>query len=87
MNPLAKLSDLIEALEFESEEFRAYYDRQIDQIVSIEGSILSAVEEGEEEELSDRPDWQMKEVETARAVVDDTGDRFINPHNDDIKEA
>ena len=79
MNPLAKLSELTDALAFESVERRIYFDRHTGRIVSVADRILSAVEEGEEEALTSMPDWEQEEVETARAIVNQSGDRFIEP--------
>ena len=79
MSPLAKLSELTDALAFESAERRTYFDRHTGRIVSVADRILSAVEEGEDEALTSMPDWQKEEVETARTIVDHDGDRFIDP--------
>ena len=79
MNPLAKLSELTDALEFESVDRRTYFDRHTSRIVSVADTILSAVEEGEDEALRSLTDWQKEEVETARAIVNHSGDRFIDP--------
>ncbi len=79
MNPSAKLSELIEALEFESEESVTRFDRQTGRIVSVDRHILSAFEEGEEDKLGDLPDWQKEQLEIARAVAGDEGERFIDP--------
>ena len=79
MSAVAKLSQLTDALEFEAADRRAYFDRQTARIVSVADHILSAVEEGEEEALTSRPDWQKEEVETARAIANHSGDRFIDP--------
>jgi hypothetical protein len=79
MNPPAKLSELMDALEFESVDRRTYFDRHTGRIVSVADGILSAVEEGEDEALRILTDWQKEEVETARAIVNHSGDRFIDP--------
>ena len=79
MNPSAKLSDLIDALEFESMEHHTYFDRHTGRIVSVENFILSAVEEHDEAGLALVSDWQKEEIEIARAIVADSGDRFIDP--------
>ena len=79
MNPPAKLSDLTDALEFESMDRRNYFDRHTGRIVSVADTILSAVEEGADEALTSLPGWQKEEVETARAIVHHSGDRFIDP--------
>jgi hypothetical protein len=78
MNPSAKLSELIEALEFESEESVTRFDRQTGHIVSVDRHILSAFEEGEEDELGDLADWQKEGLEIAKAVAEDAGERFID---------
>jgi hypothetical protein len=78
MNPSAKLSELIDALEFESEESVTRFDRQTGRIVSVDRHILSAFEEGEEDELGDLADWQKEGLEIAKAVAGDAGERFID---------
>jgi hypothetical protein len=78
MNPSAKLSELIDALEFESEESVTRFDRQTGRIVSVDRHILSAFEEGEPDKLGDLPDWQKEGLEIAKAVAEDAGERFID---------
>ena len=78
MKPV-KLSELIESLEFDFEEIGAFVDLENGCVVMVERSVLSDVEEGDEEGLSDIPDWQKDEVEIARAIVADSGKRFVAP--------
>jgi hypothetical protein len=77
MKPV-KLSELIEALEFESDERVMKVDLQNGCVVSVDRSVVSAVEESDDEALGDLPDWQNGEVEIARAIVADSGERFVN---------
>ncbi len=79
MNPPAKLSDLILAMEIPSEEFRTYFDRKTGAVVSVEGTILSSLEDGEEEDLDDLAGWQKEEYELAKEIVSDDGSRFLPP--------
>jgi len=79
MNSPAKLSDLMDALLFDSEEHVTRFDREAGRLVTVERSVLSAMEEGDEESLSDLPDWQKEEAELARAIAGDSGERFIDP--------
>src|SRR5437773_7606933 len=78
MKPV-KLSELIEALEFDFEETRTFVDLENGGVVMVQRSVLSDVEEGDEEALGDVPDWQKDEVEIARAIVADSGKRFVAP--------
>jgi len=76
MNPV-KLSELIEAVEFDSDEPVAKVDLQDGRVVTVNRSLLNHLEEGDEEALSDLPDLQQGEVEIARAMVADSGERFV----------
>ena len=79
MNPPAKLSDLIEVLLLDDPEHVTRFNRHTGRIVSVERSIMSDVEEGAEDSLTNVPDWQKEEVEVARALCEDAGERFIDP--------
>jgi hypothetical protein len=80
MNPIASLVDLMGPVEMHNDECVTYFDRQNAEIVSVERSILGAVEDGEDEGLEDDvPAWQKHEVEEARAIVADKSGRFIDP--------
>lgn len=75
----AKLSDLLLALEMASDEIIMRFDRQLGQIVSVDGSLFRQAEDGEDEDFSELPDWQQEEVKTAREILEDDGSRFIDP--------
>ena len=72
-----KLSELIEAVEFDSAEHTQRVDLQNGCVVRVETSVLRAVEEGDEDAVNELPDWQKPEVEEARAIVADSGERFV----------
>lgn len=76
MKPV-KLSDFIEVLEFDSDEFGNWVDLQNGSVVRLAHSLVSAVETGDEDVLESLADWEKEEVETARAVVADSGGRFV----------
>ncbi len=65
--PSAKLSDLIDAFESQSEMNHVYFDRRSGEIVVIQDEVLSAVEEDEAEGSEDLEDWQEEAAEAARA--------------------
>lgn len=79
MNPPVKLSDLILTLDLPSEEYRTYIDRKTGAVVSVEETMLSQLEDGEEEDLGDLPEWQKQEYEVAKEIAGDDGSRFISP--------
>jgi hypothetical protein len=72
-----KISELIEALEFDSEERVTRVDLQNGCVVTVDHSLLNALEEGDEEALPPLPDWQKQEMEVARAIAEDSGERFV----------
>jgi hypothetical protein len=79
MNPPAKLSDLILALDMPSEEFRTYFDRNTGAVVLVEETMLSRLENGEDEDLGDLAEWETEEYKIAKEIVNDDGSRFIPP--------
>lgn len=72
-----KLSELIDALEFDSDMHATRVDLQNGCVVTVDQALLSALEEGDAEALTDLPDWQQPELEIARAIAADSGERFI----------
>ncbi|HXP63496.1 MAG TPA: UPF0158 family protein [Dongiaceae bacterium] len=76
MKPI-KLSELIEVLEMESTETVTRVDLQEGRVVWVERAVLSAVEEGDEEALSDLPGWQKPEVAIARTMAEAPYKRFV----------
>jgi hypothetical protein len=77
MKPV-KLSELIEALEFDSDERVTRVDLQNGCVVVVENSVIGAVEGGDDAALQDLPDWEREQLEIARAIVEDSGERFVD---------
>jgi hypothetical protein len=75
------LSNLIEALDFDSDEEVTRVDTQEGDVVRISSDVLSAIEGDDTETLEGLPDWQREEVEIARAIADDTSGRFVKAPN------
>lgn len=73
-----KLSELTEALEFDSEYHATRVDLHNGCVVMVDRSLLDTLEADHEESLGDLPDWQKEEVEIARAIVADSGERFVD---------
>jgi hypothetical protein len=77
MKPI-KLSELIEALEMDFEESVTRVDLQEGCVVTVDQTVLSAAEEGNEPALDKLAEWEKKEVEIARAIAEDSGERFVS---------
>jgi hypothetical protein len=76
MKPV-KLSELIDALESDSPEFGNWVDLQTGGVVRLAHSLMSAVEEGDDNALEGLVEWEKEEVEMARAIVEESGERFV----------
>jgi len=76
MKPV-KLSDLIDALEFSSDEHGSWVDLETGSVVHVENHLISAIEEGDEDAES-LGEWENEEVEIAKALVADSGGRFVD---------
>ncbi len=73
-----KLSELIDALEFDFDEHGSWVDLEKGRVVSLSHSLLSAVEEGDED-VGSLSGWEDEEVEIAKAMVADAeGVRFVD---------
>ena len=75
---LVKISDLIDALEFSSDEHGSWVDLETGSVVHVQNHLISAVEGGDEEALESLAEWEKEEVEIAKAVAADSGKRFVD---------
>ena len=86
--PRVKPSDLTIALESSGMEDAhiSRFDREPGEMAYVKADVLRSVAEDPEYDGNDLPDWQRKEVETARALLADDGTRFTDPpgHGDDL---
>ena len=73
MNPAAMLTELMDSMEMQSEEWIYRYDRRTGQVAMVERHVYSAIEEGDDDGL----DPADEEVVLARAMVEDSGERFL----------
>jgi len=74
MKPV-KISDLINDLEFESDEYGSWVDLENGSVIRLWHSLIRAIEEGDEEAEGLAED---EEVKIARAMVADSGERFVD---------
>ncbi len=73
MTATTKLTELMDSMEMQSEEWIYRYDRQTGHVAMVERSTYSAIEEGDDDGL----DPADEEVVLARAMVEDNGERFL----------
>ena len=61
-----RLQDIIEGMEFQSDEMTSYLNRKTGEVVTVGDEYFRALEFGDEG--GPRADWEQKEMELARAV-------------------
>jgi hypothetical protein len=84
MPATVRLSDIIESLEMQIDEYSACLDRDTGQVESVSGDLLHRAEDGNED--PDLPEWQKQEWEIARQIVSSHG-RFLSlPSKFDVHE-
>src|ERR1700712_2283865 len=81
MSEPARLSELMDCLEFDLDEISRYFDRRTGKVVILERFLLRAVEDGDEEELEKLGERGNEDLEIAREIIDDlpSHERFIDP--------
>lgn len=79
-----KLSDIIEAMDFQSEESSAYLKKRTGEIVNITEEEFQAAEA--EDSLDDYPEWQIDNIKTAMDLLDNEEDYLSLPSKYDIHE-
>lgn len=85
MQKPVSLAKIVEALDFQMETSSSYLDRDTGEIHLLGEEELAAAEEGRD--LSEYPEWQREIVEQARAVVEDTRQRYLAlPDRSEIHE-
>ena len=72
---MVKFSDILDALEFQSDTMQHYFDRQTNRVVMVSEEDMLAAEDGLDD---DAPDWQQESIAAARAIAaDEQEDRFV----------
>ena len=79
-----KLDEIIEGLEFQSDERHSFLDKRISEVVSISDEEMRAAED--DDPIEDFPDWQQNLVRIAKEIVDETGNYIDLPTKFDIHE-
>jgi hypothetical protein len=79
-----KLDEIIEGLEFQSDESSSFLDKTTGKVVLISEYEMCAAED--DEPIEDFPDWQQDLVRIAKEIVDETGNYIALPTKFDIDE-
>ena len=79
-----KLNEIIEGLEFQSDESSSFLDKTTGKVVLISEYEISAAEDGDP--IEDFPDWEQDLVRIAKEIVDETGNYIDLPTKFDINE-
>ena len=79
-----KLIEIIEAMEFQSDETGAYLNRRTGEIVTISEEEFDAVED--QDSLENNPEWEQDNIRIAREILDNEEDFLSLPTKHDIHE-
>ena len=79
-----KLNEIIEGLEFQSDESSSFLDKTTGKVVLISDYEISAAEDGDP--IEDFPDWEQDLVRIATEIVGETGNYIDLPTKFDIDE-
>jgi len=84
MEVRVKLSDIIEGLEFQSDESSSFLNKKTGEVVLMTDYAMRAAEENEP--FEDVPDWERDLVAIAREILAETGEYIQLPTKYDIDE-
>lgn len=84
MDVRVKLSDIIEGLEFQSDESSSFLNKSTGEVILMTDYAMRAAEENEP--LEDVPDWERELVATAREILAETGQYIQLPTKYDLDE-
>lgn len=78
----AKLSEIIDAIEFNSDGIESFINIKTGDICCINDDVMSIVED----ESDTCPDWQKDEIKTAKAYLENLDDYLPLPSQHDVNE-
>lgn len=76
MGTPAKLSEILDSMDFQTAESSSYLDKSTGKVILLTSDEMYAAEEGEA--LDDYEEWERENIETARRIVED-GDESLVP--------
>lgn len=79
-----KLDDIIEGMEFQSDERHSFLDKRTGEVVSLSDEEIQAAED--DEPIEDFPEWQQDLIKIAKEILQETGDHVGLPSKFDIDE-
>ena len=79
-----KMDDIIEGLEFQSDESSSFLNTKTGEVVLINDYEMQAAED--DELIEDMPDWEQDQVRIAREILAETGQYISLPSKFDIDD-
>ena len=79
-----KLDEIIEGLEFQSDESSSFLDKTTGKVILISDYEMRAAED--DDPVEDFPDWEQELVAIAKEIIDETKDYIALPTKFDINE-
>jgi len=84
MSVRVKLSEIIDGIESQSDEYNSYLNKRTGEVVLVSDYEMRAAEE--EEPIEDFPEWEQDQVRLAREIIAETGDYIPLPTKFDVDE-
>jgi hypothetical protein len=82
---LVKLSEIVEGMEFQSDQIESYLERATGRVVTISQEDMEAAED--EDSVEDCPDWQRENILIAQKILDSGNAEYLKlPSTWDIHE-
>jgi len=79
-----KLSDIIEAIEFQTDEISSYLNIKTDEVVTVTQEDIQAAEN--QDDLNEYPEWQRENIRTAQDILEHEEDFIGLPTKYDVNE-
>mgnify|MGYP006302984517 CR=1 FL=1 len=85
MTTRAKLSAILEGLEFQNDQTHGWVDRRTGEVVMLSDEEIAAADEGDDP--ADLPEWVRENIDQVKAVLADEAGRFVElPDRFDLDE-
>ncbi len=79
-----KLSDIIDGIESQADEFCAYLNKKTGEVALVSDHEMRAA--GQDDPIDDFPEWEQDQIRVARDIISESGDYILLPTRFDVDE-